>query len=136
MAAFAAALAFFVVNQIMVGAAVAMLTGTTLRSQLREDGAFQLGTSGVLACLAPLVVVVVQFSLVLAPLLVLPLLAVRSSARMAVRRQHDALHDALTGLPTGPCSATSWSAGSRTGPCTAGRPAWPCSCSTSTGSRR
>ena len=98
-AVFAAAAVYFLVNQLLVGTAVALWTGESLLSQVRDDGRFHLGTSGLLVCLAPVVVAVAQFSLVLAPLLVLPLVAVRSSARMAMQRQHDALHDALTGLP-------------------------------------
>jgi diguanylate cyclase (GGDEF)-like protein len=98
-AVFAAAAAYFLVNQMLVGTAVALWTGEKLLSQVREDGLFHFGTSGLLVCLAPVVVAVAQFSLVLAPLLVLPLVAVRNSARMAMQRQHDALHDALTGLP-------------------------------------
>jgi diguanylate cyclase (GGDEF)-like protein len=35
----------------------------------------------------------------LLPLLVLPILGVHSNAQMSLRRQHEALHDALTGLP-------------------------------------
>jgi diguanylate cyclase (GGDEF)-like protein len=98
-AVFAAAAVYFLVNQLLVGTAVALWTGESLLSQLREDGMFHVGTSGLLVCLAPVVVAVAQFSLVLAPLLVLPLVAVRSTARMAMQRQHDALHDALTDLP-------------------------------------
>jgi diguanylate cyclase (GGDEF)-like protein len=95
----AAAAVYFLVNQLLVGTAVALWTGESLLSQVREDGMFHVGTSGLLVCLAPVVVAVAQFSLILVPLLVLPLVAVRSTARMAMQRQHDALHDALTGLP-------------------------------------
>jgi diguanylate cyclase (GGDEF)-like protein len=98
-AIFAAAAAYFLVNQLLVGTAVALWTGESIVSQVRDDGRFHLGTSGLLVCLAPVVIAVAQFSLILAPLLLLPLVAVRNSARMAVQRQHDALHDALTGLP-------------------------------------
>jgi diguanylate cyclase (GGDEF)-like protein len=98
-AVFAAGAVYFVVNQLLVGTAVALSTGIRLRDQLREDWLFQLGTSGLLVCLTPVILAVAQFSLVLAPVLLLPLLAVRSSARMALQRHHDALHDSLTGLP-------------------------------------
>ncbi|HEX2806975.1 MAG TPA: EAL domain-containing protein [Kineosporiaceae bacterium] len=98
-AAFAAAAVFFAVNQLLVGTAVALWSGQSVLAHLREDGWFQLATSGLLVCLAPVVVAVSQFSVALVPLLFLPLVAVRNSARMAVQRQHDALHDALTGLP-------------------------------------
>jgi diguanylate cyclase (GGDEF)-like protein len=98
-AAFAAGGVFLLVNQVLVGTAVALSAGVSLKAQLREDGLFQLGTAGLLVALAPLVVVAAQYSLLLTPLLVLPLLAVGSTTRMAVQRQHDALHDVLTGLP-------------------------------------
>jgi diguanylate cyclase (GGDEF)-like protein len=98
-AAFCAAAVFFVVNQVLVGTAVALWSGGSLLAHLRDDGRFQLATSGLLVCLAPVIVAVGQFSLILAPVLLLPLLAVRNSARLAVQRQHDALHDGLTGLP-------------------------------------
>jgi diguanylate cyclase (GGDEF)-like protein len=98
-AVFAAAAVYFLVNQVLVGTAVALWTGESPLSQLRDDGLFHLGTSGLLVCLAPVVLAVTQFSLILAPVLMLPLVAVRNSARMAVQRQHDALHDTLTGLP-------------------------------------
>ena len=98
-AVFAAGAVYFIVNQLLVGIAVALSTGTRLHEQLREDWLFQLGTSGLLVCLAPVILAVAQFSLILAPVLLLPLLAVRSSARMALQRHHDALHDSLTGLP-------------------------------------
>ena len=98
-AVFAAAAVYFVVNQLLVGTAVALWSGDSLLAQVRDDGVFHLGTSGLLVCLAPVILAVAQFSLILAPVLVLPLIAVRNSARLAVQRQHDALHDTLTGLP-------------------------------------
>ena len=98
-AMFAAGAVYFAVNHVLVGVAVALWTGDGVLAQIRSDGVFHLGTSGLLVCLAPVVLAVAQFSLVLAPVLLLPLVAVRSNARMAVQRQHDALHDTLTGLP-------------------------------------
>jgi diguanylate cyclase (GGDEF)-like protein len=98
-AMFAAGAVYFAVNHVLVGVAVALWTGDGVLAQIRSDGMFHLGTSGLLVCLAPVVLAIAQFSLVLAPVLLLPLVAVRNSARMAVQRQHDALHDTLTGLP-------------------------------------
>ena len=60
---------------------------------------FQLATSSILLGLAPVAAHVGEFSVVMLPLLVLPILGVHSNAQMSLRRQHEALHDALTGLP-------------------------------------
>jgi diguanylate cyclase (GGDEF)-like protein len=48
---------------------------------------------------APVVALIGQQGLVLLPLVVLPLLGVDYSARIAARSEHASLHDALTGLP-------------------------------------
>ena len=49
--------------------------------------------------IAPLAVVALERSLVLLPLLALPLLAVQRAARQAQISEHLAMHDPLTGLP-------------------------------------
>jgi diguanylate cyclase (GGDEF)-like protein len=97
-AAFAAAAAFFAVNHCLVSAAMALWSGEPVLGQLSEDLRFQLITSGLLVSLAPVVLGVMDFSFVLVPVLLLPIAAVRDSARLAVQRNRDALHDALTGL--------------------------------------
>ncbi len=95
LAAFLAGVAFFTVNHVSVDAAVALSTGERVLPHLVRDLRFQLSTSGLLVCLAPLVVVASSFSLALLPVLLLPLAAVRHSAELASQREHDA----LTGLP-------------------------------------
>ncbi|MDP9436700.1 MAG: EAL domain-containing protein [Actinomycetota bacterium] len=97
--AFAAGVVFFVVNHALVGTAVALWSGDRVLPHLLDDIRFQASINGVLVCLAPAVLVVSEFSLLLLPVLVLPVAAVRKSAKLATQRDHDALHDPLTGLP-------------------------------------
>jgi diguanylate cyclase (GGDEF)-like protein len=52
-----------------------------------------------LLCVAPVVLLCLQFSLLMAPLCVLPILAVRQSARTSATNAVMAMHDGLTGLP-------------------------------------
>jgi len=94
-----AALAFFLINHGLVGAAVSLASHEPLREHLLDDARFQVITSGLLLSLAPLVLVGVAFSPVLALFVLLPIDAVRRSATVALRREHEALHDSLTGLP-------------------------------------
>ena len=97
--AFAAGAAFFAVNHACVSTAIALQLDEPVLRHLREDIRFQMSTSGLLVCVAPLVVVASHFSLALIPVLLLPIAAVRISAQLATQREHDALHDVLTGLP-------------------------------------
>jgi diguanylate cyclase (GGDEF)-like protein len=98
-AAFAAGAAFFVVNHALVGAAVALDSREPVLAHLRDDIRFQLATSGLLVCLSPAVLAVSMFSLWLVPVMLLPIVAVRTSTRLALQRHLDAVHDGLTGLP-------------------------------------
>jgi diguanylate cyclase (GGDEF)-like protein len=65
---------------------------------LRQDLRFKLETSGILVALAPPAALMADTSLLMLPLLVLPVLAVRRTAQMAVLRERQSLHDPLTGL--------------------------------------
>ena len=98
-AAFSAGVVFFCVNHLCVSTAIALWSRESVRAHLLEDLRFQVSTSGLLVCLAPLVVVSSAFSLALIPVLVLPIAAVRISTQLAAQREHDALHDVLTSLP-------------------------------------
>ena len=97
--AFVAGAVFFAVNHGSVGTAVALWAQERVLPHLLEDIRFQLSTGGLLVLLSPLVVVSSSFSLALVPVLLLPIAAVRRSAQLASAREHDALHDVLTGLP-------------------------------------
>ena len=98
-AVLAAAITFFVVNTWLIAVVSALAYGMSIAGHLRDDFRFQLATAGILAAFAPVVVAAVQVTLWLAPLLVLPIIAIHRSAKTAGEREQEALHDALTGLP-------------------------------------
>src|SRR5215831_5054047 len=95
----AAALAYFAVNFMLVDVAVALHArapvGPTLRAALPSQAFLNL----VLLSAAPLVAVVMGRSALLVLLFLLPMSAINASAAMSVRREHQAHHDELTGLP-------------------------------------
>ncbi|HEY1335306.1 MAG TPA: EAL domain-containing protein, partial [Myxococcaceae bacterium] len=96
-----AGFAMFLVNSTIVGSAIALYQGMPIRTYLRRDFGFGASTGMVLQCLAPIVVAAMEFSRALVPLFVFPVLAVYQSSRQsAARAQHQAMHDALTGLPS------------------------------------
>jgi Diguanylate cyclase, GGDEF domain len=98
----AAAGAFFLVNLLLVTRATTYYEGTPILTALRSDLIFSLSVGAVLLCFAPAVVTVLDFSPALFPLLFMPLLAVYSAGRQAVRMakaEHQASHDSLTELP-------------------------------------
>src|SRR5205085_8618196 len=66
---------------------------------LAQDLFFQASTAGLMLGLAPVVVLAADFSLPALGLLFLPLFAVHRGGREAIAKEHQALHDALTGLP-------------------------------------
>jgi diguanylate cyclase (GGDEF)-like protein len=65
---------------------------------LVEDIRFKIETSGVLVALAPVAALLVEESVLMLPLLVLPVLAVRRTAHLAALRERQSLRDPLTGL--------------------------------------
>ncbi|HEU0133146.1 MAG TPA: EAL domain-containing protein [Mycobacteriales bacterium] len=94
-----AGLAFFVCNNLLVSEAISLHTDEPLATVVREDLAFQGLTTAALLALSPVVVVVLERSVGLVPLLLLPLFAVYKNASVSLEREHQALHDTLTGLP-------------------------------------
>jgi diguanylate cyclase (GGDEF)-like protein len=98
-AALLAGVVYFVVNNGLVATAVALDSGLSPLEVLAEDVRFQIATSSILLGLAPVTAHAADFSVLMLPLLLLPMLGVHSNARMALNRQHEALHDGLTGLP-------------------------------------
>jgi diguanylate cyclase (GGDEF)-like protein len=98
-AAAAAAATFLLSNSLLTGSVVALATGNPLKLQLKQDLESWLMIEGVMLGCAPIVAVATEHSLLLLPLLALPFLGVRHSARIAMRSDHAAMHDALTGLP-------------------------------------
>jgi diguanylate cyclase (GGDEF)-like protein len=98
-AALVSCVAFFVVNNGLTAIAVALATRMPPRRVLLDDMRFYLPTDGVLLALAPVVTQSLMWSVATLPLLMVPLIAVHRSARLASDREYEALHDALTGLP-------------------------------------
>jgi diguanylate cyclase (GGDEF)-like protein len=96
----AVATIFFVVNTALVATVVALAQGVTkLGRYLANDLIFQGSTAGLLLGLSPVVVLAAEFSLPALLLLLLPFLAVHRGGRAAIAKEHQSLHDALTGLP-------------------------------------
>ena len=96
------AVGYFIVNLVLVTRATTLYMGTPFSHALRSDLMFGLSVSAVLLCLAPVVVTVLEFSPILYPLLLVPLVGVYVSGRQTVRTvtaEHLARHDSLTELP-------------------------------------
>ncbi len=90
---------YFLVNQLLVGAAVSLKSGQPMWRLIREDLAYEGAANGALLTLSPLVTIVVERGTAFLPLLIPPLLAVYRVASIALEREHQAQTDALTGLP-------------------------------------
>jgi diguanylate cyclase (GGDEF)-like protein len=95
----AAALTFFLVNTSLVAAVLAMVEGIGVWRYLVTDWFSQASTTGLMLGLAPIVVLTADYSLALVTLLFLPLFAIHRGGRAAIAKEHQAVHDALTGLP-------------------------------------
>jgi diguanylate cyclase (GGDEF)-like protein len=94
-----AAAVYFVVNDGLVALAIALKERIPWREAVLDDFSYQVVTTGALLALSPLVVVAMERSVFLIPLLLLPLFAVYATASVSVEKEYQALHDALTGLP-------------------------------------
>ncbi len=94
-----AGVAYFLVNNVLVSSAVSLFSQRSLLATMRADFGYHAGVNTALLAVAPLVAVVMDQAAVLLPLFVLPLVAIHKHAEVSVAREHEALHDALTGLP-------------------------------------
>jgi diguanylate cyclase (GGDEF)-like protein len=104
---------FFLVNGTLTNIAIALSEHIPIAKNLGLDVRFQGFIDAILLGLSPIVVVAAQTNLLLVPLLTLPMAAVARSAKAALEKEelidqlrfraaeneHQALHDALTGLP-------------------------------------
>src|SRR4051795_10822371 len=95
----AAALVFHALNSSFVAGAISLAERIGFLRYLASDLFLQASTAGLLLGLAPVLVIAAAFSLAVLPLLFLPLLAIHRGGRQAIAKEHQALHDALTGLP-------------------------------------
>lgn len=94
-----AASVMFVLVHAANAVASALEAGLPPSEHLKHDFSFQASTAGVLMALTPMAVVAANQSLIVVPLMALPLYSVYKSARSSLGRERDALHDTLTGLP-------------------------------------
>jgi diguanylate cyclase (GGDEF)-like protein len=94
---FGACLVYFAVNLILV-TGVLTWQGPFLQMIVADFAHYTTMNFAVLA-LSPLIVVVAQTSWEFLPLLMVPLLLLYHTAQMSLAREHEAAHDALTGLP-------------------------------------
>jgi diguanylate cyclase (GGDEF)-like protein len=98
----AAGAVFFLVNHTLTQVAIALAQGLAIVPNIRSDFAFQASTAFLMLFLSPIAVVAAEQSLWLVPLLALPMLSVYRSTTVWLEKQykeHQALHDPLTGLP-------------------------------------
>ncbi|HEY0167614.1 MAG TPA: EAL domain-containing protein [Jatrophihabitans sp.] len=93
----AACIAYFCTNLVLVSGALAW-TSSFWRFMLNDFVHYTVTTFSVLA-LSPLIVTVASTAWELLPLLLIPLGLVYKTAQMSVEKEHQAGHDALTGLP-------------------------------------
>jgi diguanylate cyclase (GGDEF)-like protein len=98
-----AALAYFVVSFLLVSVAVALHSRAPVPATMRKELPHQAFVNLVLLSAAPLVVVVMGRSVLLVFLFLLPLAAIYANAAVLLKREHEALHDELTGLPNRAC---------------------------------
>jgi diguanylate cyclase (GGDEF)-like protein len=91
------AAAFFVVNTVVVGVAVAIYQEVPIVRYFRNNLTFVVVTGSVLAFLSPLVIAAEAYSVVLIPLFLVPLLVIQRAGRESLRSEHAARHDSLTG---------------------------------------
>ncbi|WP_344917981.1 putative bifunctional diguanylate cyclase/phosphodiesterase [Streptosporangium oxazolinicum] len=94
-----AGLTYFTVRALLVSGAVALHERRSIHRVIRTTIGHQSLVYAGLLGLAPLVVVVMNHSPALVPLFLAPMVAVYFTATMSLRRDHQATHDGLTGLP-------------------------------------
>ncbi|HVQ17545.1 MAG TPA: bifunctional diguanylate cyclase/phosphodiesterase [Actinomycetes bacterium] len=97
-AGLAAGLVFLLANHLFVSAVVALASDQRVLPVFLEDLRFQATTAGVLAAMGPVAALTVEAQPLMLPLLVAPVVAVYNSATLAVAKEQQANHDALTGL--------------------------------------
>ena len=86
---------------------IALAQRVSVFKYMARDLLFQASINGLMLGLAPIVVLAADFALPAIVLLFLPILAVHRGGREAIAKEHQALHDALTGpARTASCSAT------------------------------
>ena len=89
----------FVVSNTLTCTVIALHQALPVKQVVREFGAVNLSTDGVLLSLSPVFVVVGERSLMLVPLVLVTIWTVYRTAELARVRRNEATHDMLTQLP-------------------------------------
>ena len=90
---------YFLVNNALVGLAIAFSTNSAIVSMVRSMVFQEAISDCVLLALSPIVIIVADRSLIFLPLLLLPVYAVYRSTSISAQKEHQANHDSLTDLP-------------------------------------
>ena len=90
---------YFLCNSAVVGVIIALATHSSVRRGVIDMITREALSDLVLLALSPIVIVAADRSLVMLPVLLLPVLAVYRSALLSAEKEHQAMHDALTDLP-------------------------------------
>jgi diguanylate cyclase (GGDEF)-like protein len=90
---------FFFLNALLVSTVIALKNGYPVWRFFLSEFLVKSSTAGFALGLAPLIVIVGEFSVGMLPLVALPLIAIHRNTRQALLNEHQALHDTLTGLP-------------------------------------
>ena len=93
-----AVLMTFVVNAALTATVLCLHLGVSPITIMREAFALSVAVDGALLALAPVFVIAIEFSILMLPLLAITSFLVFHSARTALKREHEANHDPLTGL--------------------------------------
>ncbi len=99
LASLVAAAVYFVVNVVLVSVVIALVGDEPVFPSVVSHLRTEVSMTTMLLCMAPVMVLSLQFSLLTAPLCLLSITAVRQAARTAERSHVQAMHDPLTGLP-------------------------------------
>jgi diguanylate cyclase (GGDEF)-like protein len=99
LAVVATATTYFVVNNLLVGTAIALATQSRIIKVQWASLTREAISDCVLLAFAPVVVIVADRGLLFLPLLLLPVYTVYRTARVSAEKEHQALHDPLTDLP-------------------------------------
>ena len=97
---------FLLLNNVLVGMAVALSLQMSLQRVLAEDLAWQIATSAPLLGLGPLAAQAVTWTPLSIVLILVPIAALHRSGKIAMRREQEALRDNLTGLANRQCWPT------------------------------
>ena len=97
--ALSAGVAFLAVNLLLTAPMAAILRRCSLRHAFAEDVPVQVAAQSALLALGPVAVVLGQQALALLPLLLVPLAVAYKTAAVTLEKEHQAMHDSLTGLP-------------------------------------